>query len=155
MKRWIVLLVALMCSVPSFAQVKIIDVQTQADTLIYTAMDMETLFLYKGPKGYLIKAESTNMFDNTVRFYLGKDKETSIQSLNDLILLTDNDIATQVVIQDSEGVFFIGITTALTNYIRKPTPIKADRIIIRNSDMSGVVSLKKKAMENLIKYLNQ
>lgn len=155
MRRLVVLLVAIAFALPSFAQVKVIDIQTQADTMVFTAVDMETLFLYKGPKGYLIKADSSNMFDNPMRFYLGEDKETTIQSLKDMISLTENDVATQVIVQDSEGMVFYGITASLTNYVRKPTPIKSDRIVIRNSEMSGVVSLKRKAMESLIKYLNQ
>lgn len=155
MRRWLLLLCVLLFSAPSFAQVKIINVQTQVDTLIYTAVDMETLYLFKGPQGYLIKAESTNMFDSTPRFYLGKDKETCIESLQDLISLTENDVATQIVVQDAEGNLYMGITAQMALAIRKPIPAKSDRIVMRNSEMSGSISLKRKAMENLIKYLNQ
>ena len=158
MKRYLLLTLVSLFSVASFAQVQVIEVIHEADTLLYpTNRENGTIELYKNKDGYLIKVDSSNMFDKVPSFFLGKDISTSLESLDRLHKLCENDVATQVIISDAMGVPYIGFVAYGSHYYykRRPTYIKSDTIYLKNEDMSGVIEISQKELEMLKKLIRK
>lgn len=159
MKRVIIVAITLLFSLTASAQLKVVKMMHQADTLIYTTArgmsEEELIDIYKGPKGYLIKVTSTNMFDDKPKFYIGKTKEEAKQTLIDLANMCDCDVATSAIVEDSEGITFVLQTTYMANKTRKSSFVKSDRVYAKNEKMAGWMCLKKKILEEAINALNK
>ena len=155
MRKLVVCLLALMIGFSASAQLKSVEVIHDADTLIYMSQTFsDAIRLYKNPKGYLLKIDSSNMFDSTPFFYLGKTKESAIQTLQDLARLCDNDVATKVILRDSEDNLFVGFTTNGYSSQRKPTYIKSNCLHLKNENMAGTIQLFEKQAQTIISFLN-
>lgn len=160
MKKILLLAIAVIVSVSASAQIKVCNIECQADTLLYLTqkghLDGDPIEVYKNPKGYLIKIASSNMFDITPRLYLGETKEDAIQALNQMIELCNNDVATTIVIEDADGKLFTAITTYGTVYTKRtPTYTKSDRLHLTNDDIVGIITIKDKVAEEVIKFLKK
>lgn len=156
MKRiLIILLLTLPISV--YAQIKVVEIDRQADTLVFTfSSGMDVVNVYKNENGYFLAEESTNMFDPLKRFYLGKDKEESIKSVQTLIDFCKEDVDTTIKILDATGNEFIVKTDIGTGgYYRKPTPQTSNMIRIKNDELAGWVHFRKKTLEELLTLLSK
>lgn len=160
MKRAIIIAITLLFSLTAYAQLKVLKITHDADTLVYATKtgvlaENEFIDVYKNPKGYLIAVHSSNIFDNSQRFYIGKTKETAIQTLKDFVAFCDNDVATHATIADSEGNQFYIQTGTATNNVRRFEFVKSDRLFLADLEMAGVMCLKKKILEEAINALNK
>lgn len=158
MKKYLLLTLASLFSVASFAQVQVVDVIHEADTLLYpTNTELGEVELYKNKDGYLIKVDSSNMFDDAPSFFLGKDIPTSLESLDRLHKLCENDVATKVIITDAKGVPYMGYVAYGSHYYykRRLTYIKSDTIYLKNEDMAGVIEISQKKLETLKKFISK
>jgi hypothetical protein len=158
MKRFAVLLMIATMAVSGFAQVRVVQVTHEVDTLIYTSskgLSSESVVdLFKGPSGYLFKVESNNIFDPSLSFGLGKTKEEAVAGLKELLLLCENDVDTRAVLLDSEGREYHVRTAYMLNRTRKPVSVKSDRLHLKHILMAGYMSINKKTIEDIINYLN-
>lgn len=159
MKRFVLALLLCILPIGINAQIKIKEVQYEADTLIMSVQkgidSSSILDLFKGNKGYLIRVNSTNMFDPSPSFYLGETKSQTIKSLIELLELCDNDVATVAIVEDVLGNQFYIRTSYMAAIVRKPTFVKSDRLHIKNVNMAGFMCLNKKTIEETIKLLGK
>ena len=129
MKKIAIIITAIaMFGLSSSAQVKVVDIKRDADTLVFQfSSGMDMVNIYKNQNGYLIKEESSNMFDAVQRFYLGKDKEECIASLQIFSELYKEDVATKATVIDAMGNHFFAVTDiGMGGAKRKTTKQKAE-----------------------------
>ena len=157
MRKVLLLALAMVLPIVTNAQIKVVEVERQADTLMHTfSSGMDIVNIYKNQKGYFLAEESTNRFDPLIRFYLGKDKARSIESLQTMVSFCNEDVSTTIRVQDAEGCPFVIKTDAFSgNTRRKPTFTNSTMVGITNEEMAGWVYYKKKALEEIIKILNR
>jgi hypothetical protein len=158
MKRLLLIIIAVIAPFIASAQFRVVRVTEDADTLLYvTKMGNidELIDLYKNKDYYMIKSSSSNIFDVTPAIYLGKTKEEAVIALKSIAELGEKDVATTSEILDAKGQVYIMKTTYMASGDRKPTFVKGDRVLAKNREMSGVVCLKKKLVEEIIKYLSE
>ena len=159
MKKVLLLNFILLFSFSAFAQVKILEVQNEADTLLFStsrSMQVEELLdLYKNTEGYMFKIYSSNVFDITPRFYIGKTKQEAIETLASLIEMCNADVATKAIIEDKQGNKFHTYTAWMQGLDRKPVYQKSDRIHLSTYDMAGTFCLRVRTMEDAINYLRK
>ena len=157
MRRLISVIFAVSLAISASAQVKVVVVQEQADTLMhYFTSGTDVINLYKNQNGYFIAGESTNRFDPFVRLYLGKGKEQAIQSLRAFIDFFRYDVATTIEVSDALGNHFLVKTDYGTGGAkRKPGFQNTTTIRITNEHMSGWVYYRRKAFEDMITYLSR
>lgn len=156
MKKILLTLFLTISSVNVFAQIEVIELKEHADTLITSiSTGMDYLDIYRSEKGYLIKTESTNSYDHTQNFYLGKTAEDVTYTLRWLSSMCDKDIATQAIIKDAAGGLFTIRTVYGVNATRQRRFIQGDRITINNDSMAGIFIIRKKSIEEIIKYFEK
>ena len=142
---------------PSFAQARVVDIQREADTLMFEfSSGIERNIIYKNQYGYFMREESDNMFDAAQKFYLGQDKEESIKSANRLLELLDEDVKTTARVIDAMGKEFNAVTDyGLGGYKRKMTKQKSNVLFLTTDQMAGFVTIRKKSLEELIVVLSK
>lgn len=159
MKRIIIFIAVLIGCLPASAQLKVVKVNHDADTLLYSTvtgnMAEEIIDLYKNKKGYLIKVTSTNMFDVRPRFYIGTTKEEAIESANILAEFCENDVGTSAEVLDACGETFIMSNAYMANESRKPEFVKGDRVYITHKTMAGWMCVKRRALLEMIKVIEK
>lgn len=156
MRKALLIALAMIASIASHAQIKVVEVERQADTLMFTfSSGMDIINVYKNATGYFIAEDSSNMFDSRERFYLGKDKTEAVMSAKTLVALCDNDVATRASILDADGNSFLVRTDSTNGSNRKPTFQSSNIIRIKNERMAGWVILRKKALEELVVVLSK
>lgn len=157
MRRLVSVIFALSLAISASAQIKVVVVQEQADTLMqYFTSGADVVNVYKNQNGYFIAGESTNRFDPFVRLYLGKDKEQAVQSLRSFIDFFKYDVATTIELSDALGNYFIVKTdSGIGGTKRKPNFQNTTTIRITNEHMSGWVYYRKKPFEDMITYLSK
>lgn len=158
MKKIAIIIAAIaMFSLSSSAQVKVVDIQRDADTLVFQfSSGMDMVNIYKNQHGYLIKEESSNMFDAVQRFYLGKDKHECITSLKKFAELYKEDVATKATVIDAMGNQYLAVTDfGMGGAKRKTTKQNTNLIRLTSKDMSGWIYFRKKAMEELMSILSK
>jgi hypothetical protein len=162
-------------SITANAQLKDIDIKTQADTLIINTSSSSLgedswADLFKGSDGYLFKmllanrynSRSTNSeylnntsFFNNPTFYIGETNQEAIATINELVKLCKNDVATSAEVRDFKGNSY-HISTATALYLeRSQTYVESDRLFIWNNEMEEPIILLKKTMEEALKFLKK
>lgn len=139
MKKLMLLLMVLIY-LPMYAQINIVEVKEDTDTLVYKTIrgeeykelalggDSSTIYLYKNKYGYLIKSK-------TLKFHIGETPIEAIESLEKIESLIENDIDTRAVIYDAIGDTLYCKTAYMEAMERKATYIKSDRIYISSDKM--------------------
>ena len=160
MKRVVIIAIAMLFSLSASAQLKVVKMMHEADTLVYATKtgviaENEFIDVYKNSKGYLIAVHSSNIFDNTQSFYIGRTKESAVQTLRDFFVFCDNDVATSATIADAEGNQFYIRSGTGTNNVRRFEFAKSDRVFLTDLEMAGVMCLKKKVLEEAINALGK
>lgn len=159
MKRIIIFIAVLIGCLPASAQLKVVKVNHDADTLLYSTVTSvtpeEIIDLYKNKKGYLIRVSSTNMFDVKPRFYIGRTKEEAIESANILAEFCENDVGTSAEVQDACGEPFRMANAYMANDERRPEFVKGDRVYIANASMAGWMCIKRRALLEMIKVIEK
>jgi predicted P-loop ATPase len=158
MKKIAIIITAIaMFSLSSSAQVKVVDIKRDADTLMFQfSSGTDMVNIYKNQYGYLIKEESSNMFDAVQRFYLGKDKQECITSLKKFAELYKEDVATKATVIDAMGNQFLAVTDiGMGGAKRKTTKQNSNVVRLATEDMSGWIYFRKKAMEELMSILSK
>jgi len=159
MKKLLVIAALCFTSISAMAQLKVIEVRDDADTLVYSSLKGniadEWLDVYKNKDGYLIKGKSTNMFDSAPTFYLGATKEQAYKTLEDISLLCDKDVASCSLVEDAMGNSFALFTSNFGSFKRKPQFVKGDRVYAKNENMAGLLCFKKTVVDEVIKYLKK
>ncbi len=141
----------LFITLPSFAQLRVIGIQTQADTLVFN-ISGEAAELYKGQKGYILKDTSYPQNDASISLYLGETKEKSVESLRVLIDLCKNDVGTTFTFEDAQGVMYYGITASELRTIRTQNYHESNGIMITNSNMNRAPLFKRISLQHIITY---
>lgn len=156
MRKVLLLALAMVASITAHAQIKVVEVNRQADTLMfYVNSGLDAIMVYRNPTGYFLAEESTNRFDDCERFYLGKDEEESVTSVLTLVNFCKNDVATTITILDAAGNPFLVKTDSTNGSMRKTMFQNSNIIRIKNANMAGWVHLRKKTLEELAVALSR
>ena len=157
MKRLLLILSLLTASISSFAQIKLVEVNNEADTLLYStrALEGDIIELYKNQLGYMILINTDNSLDLNFKFYIGKTKSDALTSLNCLNSLIDSDVASTSTIEDVNGTTFETRTAYMALTKRRPTYTKSDRLLIRNPLQAGWMTMKPKGISEIIEFLSK
>lgn len=156
MRTLATLIISLLVSVSATAQIEVVEIERQADTLMFVFNSgMETINVYKNPNGYFLAEKSTNMFDPIKRFYLGKDKAEACTSVKTLLSFCGEDVETTIKVLDAMGQEYV-ITTdmGLGGCDRRPTPQVSNMIWLQSIEMAGWVRFSKKCLEELLSRLS-
>ena len=159
MKKLVIIIILSVASVHLNAQIKILEVQNEADTLLSVTQrgvsPESILNLFKGAKGYLFKVDSSAPFTVKTTLYLGESKDDALKTLRELSNLCDNDIATAVKVEDSIGAVLYIKTAYMAAIDRKTTFVKSDRLYIKKEGIDGYMLLNQKTIEDTIKFLGK
>ena len=157
MKRLLLILSLLTASISAFAQIKLVEIKNEADTLLYTtrALEGEIIELFKNQQGYLILINTDNSLDPNFKFYIGKTKSDALTSLDCLNRLIDSDVASTSTIEDVNGTIYETRTAYMAMTKRRPTYTKSDRLLIRNPLQAGWMTIKPKGISEIIDFLSK
>lgn len=157
MKRILIAVAIVLINMSSYAQIRVVDIQRDADTLMFEfSSGMEMNQIYRNQYGYFMREVSDNMFDAYQRFYLGQDKGECIKSANKLLELFEEDVQTKARIIDAMGTEFYAETDyGLGGVKRKTTKQKSNFIWLKTEKMAGTITIRKKSLEELIIRLSK
>lgn len=149
MKKILLAVTLLIVSVSAFAQLRDVRVIHEADTLIHSSVEAS---LYRNKLGYLMKVESSNSLDSKPVIHLGENTISAIKTLEDLINLCDNDVATEAFVKDAEGQeYYIKTSYTMAHATRKRIYRKSNGMFLKNSNMAGIVWISTLQLEEMIK----
>lgn len=160
MKKSFLCVIVSLLSITLSAQIKVINIKTEADTLVYSTLrgntPEDTIELYKNQSGYLIR-NGKDLFKEKklLKFCLGTNKHQAMESLKDLCELSQNDIDTQFIIEDCSGTKFYGTTVSESVKKRVTTYREGDRVLITTGNISDTCIFKRVALEEIIKFLRK
>lgn len=153
MKKILLVAAFLITTVSASAQLRDVRVIHEADTLIHSSVEAS---LYRNKLGYLMKVESSNSLDSTPVVHLGENTISAIETLEELINLCDNDVATEAFVKDAEGQeYHIKTSYTMAHTERKRTYKKSNGMFLKNSNMAGVVWISTLQLEEMIKALKK
>lgn len=153
MKKILLAATLLIVSVSASAQLRDVRVIHEADTLIHSSIEAS---LYRNKLGYLMKVESSNSLDSTPVIHLGENTISAIETLEDLINLCDNDVATEAFVKDAEEQeYYIKTSYTMAHATRKRVYRKSNGMFLKNSNMAGIVWISTLQLEEMIKALKK
>lgn len=168
MRKIIEVICLLMLSTNVSAQLKVINLQQEADTLVFVIENPNKLVpsqsdeliggqinLHKNSDGFLIKAHPSNIFATSFKMQIGRTTEEATMSINTLIEFCELDVATIAIIEDTSGKRFKVYTGKQLDVMRRKSKQKGDRIYIKDDTLEGYICIQKLSLDVAIKALKK
>jgi tryptophan synthase alpha subunit len=120
--------------------------QTEKESEEIGTIRMMSIYLkHSESLGYFFTMTTDNRFDGVMLFLLGEDAESAIETVNDMISLIDNHIASTEVKQGNT-------TTTLSN---REKGMGKNYLYLRQQGYAGTNAISKKELEKIIKKIKE